>query len=558
MRRAGPAGRRRAWRQHNDASTARPFCASLVPSGTKSSPARCVTARGDLAADREKGPKMKLLTVLASATLLTLPALPVMAQAPSTLRIGLQEDPDMLDPHKARTFVGRIVFKGLCDKLIDITPDLKLVPRLATEWSFSTDGLTLTMKLRTDAKFHDGDAFTAEAAKANLERARTLPDSLRKSELASVDSIETPDASTIVMKLKRPDATLLAQLTDRAGMMLAPKSLAGDVAAKPVCSGPYKFVERVQNDRIVLEKFKEHWEAANYNFDRVIYRSIPDTTVRLANLRAGELDMLERLAPTDVKSAKADKSLTVASIANLGYQGITINTGNGDAAKQPMGLDKRVRQALSLSIDRKVLSQVVFEGLYEPMVQPFNPGNPYVSADFPVPARDVAKAKALLKAAGAEKVAVELFVTNNPVDAQLGQVIQAMAQEAGIDVQIRSTEFASQLRDQQQGKFQMSRIGWSGRVDPDGNIHQFVTSKGSQNDGKYANPQVDKLLDEARTVYDVPARKKLYDAAQTILQDELPIVYLYNQTVFFALRSNIEGFVINPDGMIRLAGLKRK
>ncbi len=501
---------------------------------------------------------MKLLTVLASATLLTLPALPVMAQAPSTLRIGLQEDPDMLDPHKARTFVGRIVFKGLCDKLIDITPDLKLVPRLATEWSFSTDGLTLTMKLRTDAKFHDGDAFTAEAAKANLERARTLPDSLRKSELASVDSIETPDASTIVMKLKRPDATLLAQLTDRAGMMLAPKSLAGDVAAKPVCSGPYKFVERVQNDRIVLEKFKEHWEAANYNFDRVIYRSIPDTTVRLANLRAGELDMLERLAPTDVKSAKADKSLTVASIANLGYQGITINTGNGDAAKQPMGLDKRVRQALSLSIDRKVLSQVVFEGLYEPMVQPFNPGNPYVSADFPVPARDVAKAKALLKAAGAEKVAVELFVTNNPVDAQLGQVIQAMAQEAGIDVQIRSTEFASQLRDQQQGKFQMSRIGWSGRVDPDGNIHQFVTSKGSQNDGKYANPQVDKLLDEARTVYDVPARKKLYDAAQTILQDELPIVYLYNQTVFFALRSNIEGFVINPDGMIRLAGLKRK
>ncbi|MFA6967574.1 ABC transporter substrate-binding protein [Bosea sp. (in: a-proteobacteria)] len=501
---------------------------------------------------------MKLLSVLASATMLACAALPAAAQAPSTLRIGLQEDPDMLDPHKARTFVGRIVFKGLCDKLLDITPDLKLVPRLATEWSFSPDGLTLTMKLRTDARFHDGDAFNAEAAKANIERARTLPDSLRRSELASVDSIETPDASTIVLKLKRPDATLLAQLTDRAGMMLAPKSLSGDVAAKPVCSGPYKFVERVQNDRIVLERFKEHWEAQNYHFDRVIYRSIPDTTVRLANLRSGELDMLERLAPTDVKSAQGDKALKVASIANLGYQGITINTANGDAAKQPMGMDKRVRQALSLSIDRKVLSQVVFEGLYEPMIQPFNPGNPYVSADFPVPARDVAKAKALLKEAGVAKVSVELFVTNNPVDAQLGQVIQAMAAEAGIDIQIRSTEFASQLRDQQQGKFQMSRIGWSGRIDPDGNIHQFVTSKGNQNDGKYSNAEVDKLLDEARTVYDVAERKKRYDAAQKFLQDELPIVYLYNQTVFFALRSNISGFVINPDGMIRLAGLKRQ
>lgn len=500
---------------------------------------------------------MKHVALLASAALLGLAALPVQAQSPSTLRIGLQEDPDVLDPHKARTFVGRIVFKGLCDKLLDITPELKIIPRLATEWSFSADGLTLTMKLRTDAKFHDGEAFDAAAAKANLERAMTLPDSLRKSELASVESVSVADPATIVLKLKRQDATLLAQLTDRAGMMLSPKSLGPDIGGKPVCSGPYQFVERVQNDRIVLDKFKGHWEAANYHFDRVIYRAIPDTTVRLANLRAGELDMLERLAPTDVGSAKADKALKVASTANLGYQGITINTNHGEAANQPMGKDKRVRQALSLAIDRKVLSQVVFDGLYEPMNQPFNPGNQYLSAAHPVPARDVAKAKALLKEAGLSKVSVELFVTNNPVDAQLGQVIQAMAQEAGVEIQIRSTEFASQLRDQQQGKFQMSRIGWSGRIDPDGNLHQFVTSKGNQNDGRYSNAEVDRLLDEARTLYDVAERKKRYDAAQKILQDELPIVYLYNQTVFFALRSNIQGFVVNPDGMIRLSGLKR-
>lgn len=504
---------------------------------------------------------MKLLKGLVAASVLALatwPSLPqAQAQTPSTLRIGLQEDPDMLDPHKARTFVGRIVFMGLCDRLLDITPELKLVPRLATSWEFSTDGLTLTMKLRSDAKFHDGEPFNAEAAKANLERAMTLPESLRKSELSSVASVEAPDPATLVLKLKRPDATLLSQLTDRAGMMLAPKSLSGDVAAKPVCSGPYKFVERVQNDRIVLEKFKEHWEADKYNFDRIVYRAIPDTTVRLANLRAGELDMLERLAPTDVKSAKTDTSLKVMSIANLGYQGITINTNNGDAAKQPMGQDKRVRQALSLAIDRKVLSQVVFEGLYEPMNQPFNPGNFYLSSDFPVPERDVAKAKALLKEAGQPKVTAELFVTNNPVETQVGQVIQAMAQEAGIDVQLRATEFASQLRDQQQGKFQMSRIGWSGRIDPDGNIHPFVTTGGGQNDGKYSNPEVDRLLNEARTIYEPAERKKRYDAAQKILQDDLPLIYLYNQTVFFALRKNIEGFIINPDGLIRLAGLKR-
>jgi peptide/nickel transport system substrate-binding protein len=500
---------------------------------------------------------MKQLALLASAALLALSPLPALAQSPSTLRIGLQDDPDVLDPHKARTFVGRIVFMGLCDRLVDITPELKIIPRLATEWSFSADGLTLTMKLRGDAKFHDGEAFNAAAAKANLERAMTLPDSLRKSELASVESVSAPDAQTLVLKLKRPDATLLAQLTDRAGMMLSPKSLGADISAKPVCSGPYQFVERVQNDRIVLDKFKDHWEAEKYGFDRVVYRSIPDTTVRLANLRAGELDLLERLAPTDVTSAKADKSLQVLGVPNLGYQGITINTQHGEAANQPMGKDKRVRQALSLAIDRKVLSQAVFEGLYTPMNQPFPPDNQYLSDAHPVAERNVAKAKALLKEAGQEKVSVELLVANNPVEAQVGQVLQAMAQEVGIDIQIRSTEFASLLRDQQQGKFQLSKIGWSGRIDPDGNIHQFVTTKGNQNDGRYSNPQVDKLLDEARTLYDTAERKKRYDAAQTILQDELPIIYLYNETRFFALRSTIQGFVMNPDGMIRLAGLKR-
>jgi peptide/nickel transport system substrate-binding protein len=150
---------------------------------------------------------MKRFALLASAVFIGLAALPVQAQSPSTLRIGLQEDPDILDPHKARTFVGRIVFKGLCDKLLDITPELKIVPRLATEWSFSADGLTLTMKLRTDAKFHDGEAFDAAAAKANLERAMTLPDSLRKSELASVESVSVVDPATIALKLKRADAT---------------------------------------------------------------------------------------------------------------------------------------------------------------------------------------------------------------------------------------------------------------------------------------------------------------------------------------------------------------
>jgi peptide/nickel transport system substrate-binding protein len=206
-----------------------------------------------------------------------------------------------------------------------------------------------------------------------------------------------------------------------------------------------------------------------------------------------------------------------------------------------------------------VINQVVFENTHPPTVQAFPPSSPYYRKDLVVPPRDVAKARALLREAGVTApLKLEMMITNNPVDAQLGQVVQAMVQEAGFDVSLRSMEFASQLRDQQQGKFQLSRVGWSGRIDPDGNIHPFWTSRGGQNDGKYSNPTIDKLLTDARAVYDQAERKKLYDEAQTIAQDEIPVLYLYNQPWFYATSARISGFQLHPDGMIRLGGLKRQ
>jgi peptide/nickel transport system substrate-binding protein len=500
--------------------------------------------------------KMTAKAALAAA-ILACAAAPALAQ--SQLRIGLQEDPDVLDPHRARTFVGRIVFKALCDKLFDASPDLKLVPRLATEWGFSQDGLTATLKLRAGVKFHDGSAFTAAIAKANLERARTNPESLRRSEITTIDTIEAPDDLTLVIKLKQKDATLLSQLADRAGMMMAQSSLGPEPQTRPVCSGPYKFVERVQNDRIVLERFADHWEAANYHFDRVVYRMMPDTTVRLANLRSGEIDMLERLAATDVKSVQADRNLRLIFTPGLGYQGLTLNLNNGEAANNPFGKDKRVRQAFSIAIDRKVLDEVVHENTHPPTIQPFPPASPYYLKELPSPPRDLARAKALLKEAGVTgPLKLEMMVTNNPVDAQLGQVIQAMVNEAGFDLTLRSMEFATQLRDQQQGRFQLSRVGWSGRIDPDGNVHPFWTTGGGQNDAKYSNPTVDKLLNDARAVYDFDARKKLYDEAQKIIQDEVPQIYLYNQPWYYAMSAKLGGFAVHPDGMIRLGGIKRQ
>ncbi len=308
------------------------------------------------------------------------------------LRIGLQEDPDVLDPHRARTYVGRLVFTSLCDKLVDLDAKLQFVPQLAASWSWSEDNKTLTFKLRDDAYFHDGSKFDAAAAKANLERAMTLQDSMRKGELASVERIEAPDAQTLVLHLKRPDATLVAQLSDRAGMMLSPKSFEGDPAAvgrKPICSGPYQFVERVQNDRIVLEKFDKYYDAKSYAFARLVFLPIPDTTVRLSNLRAGGLDILERMNPSDAPQVRSDKSVQFMSASGLGFQEVFYNLGNGKRAETSPFKDPRVRHAFELTIDRNVINEVVGGGIFEPASQPFPPASPYHTDKFPVPKRDV-------------------------------------------------------------------------------------------------------------------------------------------------------------------------
>lgn len=479
------------------------------------------------------------------------------AQA-AELRIGLAEDPDVLDPDQSRTFVGRIVYAALCDKLVDITPELELVPQLATGWDWSDDGKVLTMTLREGVVFHDGEPFNAAAVAANIDRSQNMDESRRKSELASVASTEVVDDRTIRVNLSNPDATLLAQLADRAGMMVSPKAAeaaGADFGNNPVCSGPFRFKERVQQDRIVLEKFADYWNADAINFDSVTYLPITDGTVRLANLRAGDVDIIERLAATDVASVKADGNLQLELAVSLGYQGITVNVNNGDRAQNPLGQDSRVRRALSLAIDREALNQVVFEGVMAAGNQPFPPTSPWYSADYPIPRRDVAAAKALLAEAGVETVDVELQLSTDPVAQQVGQVIQAMAAEAGINIKIVAKEFATQLSEQTAGNYQASQIGWSGRVDPDGNIHQFMTCAGGINDSKYCNPAVDDLLNAARTTTDMAERKAKYDAALAILAEDMPIIYLYHQTWLWALAGKVQGFVPYPDGMIRLEGV---
>jgi peptide/nickel transport system substrate-binding protein len=484
------------------------------------------------------------------------------ASAQTTLRIGLAEDPDALDPTTARTYVGRIVFASLCDKLFDIDDKLNIVPQLALSHDTSADGKTVTIRLRPNVTFHDGEKFDAEAARFSLDRHLTMQGSFRRGEISLIEKIDVVDPLTIRLSLKAPFAPLMAQLTDRAGMMVSPKAaraLGDRFGTAPVCAGPYKFTERVALDRIVVDRFPDYWDKSRVSIDRIVYRPIQDSTVRLANLKSGQLDLLERLLATDVGEVKKDTRIRLATGFELGYQGITMNVGNGEKANSPLGKDARVRRALELSIDRDAIDQVVFNGVQSPNNQWVNPQNPYYQPKFPTPKRDVARARALLKEAGVTgPVTLDFMVPNNPETRAVAEVIQSMTAEAGFDLKIRVTEFATSLNEAEKGNFQLYMLSWSGRTDPDGNIYVFASCKGAQNYGRTCDPALDALLDRARSVTSQAERKALYEQVAAKWLSEGSVLYLYHRALLFAHSARLEGFKVMPDGLIRVTDLKLK
>ena len=481
------------------------------------------------------------------------------AQA-QTLRIGLREDPDILDPTLARTFVGRIVFAALCDKLFDINEKLEIVPQLATGYKWE-DPKTLLITLRDEVKFHDGEPMDAEAVRYSLNRHLTLQGSFRRGEINTMESVEVADPKTVRIRLKEPSSPFLSQLTDRAGMIVSPKAAeaAGrNFGTKPVCAGPYRFVERVAQDRIVVERFPGYWNAAAVTIPRITYQPIPDNTVRLANLQSGALEMVQTIEPDDIKTVQRNPKLKVVAYDGLGYQSITLNLANGTRAGGPFAKDPRVRAAFELAIDRDAINQVVYEGAWTVTAQPVPPASPFHVKEFQPQPRDLATARALLKQAGVTlPVQLEMTIPNSPDLRQVGEVIQAMVKEAGFELKLSAMEFASSLQVANRGDFETYLIGWSGRADPDGNTWTFMHSNGAQNDGKYSNPEVDKLLDAARVEQDVAKRRALYAQVwQIALRQDRSRIYLWHAKNIVAHTTRLSGFVPVPDGLIRPQGLK--
>jgi len=483
------------------------------------------------------------------AVLLSLPATAAFAQG--TLRIGLNEDPDALDPARSGTFVGRIVFAATCDKLIDTDPRDTFVPQLATAWSWSADNLALTLELRQGVHFQDGAVMDADAVAANLQRYRTAPESLRKSELKPVSAVEVIDPHTIRLRLSQPYAPLVAVLADRAGMMISPATLSGDVTKTLACAGPFKLTQRVAEDRIVVDRFPGYWNAGAIHLDRIVYEPQPDTSVRLVNLQAGQLDMVERLGPTDAAAVRKNPKLMLVGETALAYNSISINLANHGVLANPM-----VREALEAAIDRVALAKVVTDGQFTPSNQFEAPHSLYWDAARPTPPRNLAQAKALLKQAGMPHPAFTLLVGNSSLEQQTGEVLQAMADEAGFDVRIQAAEANAQVAAARAGNYDATVVIWSGRPDPDGNVAIWLQCDGFLNWGKYCNHGFDALLAKARGVTDVAARQAVYrQVVDTYLEDR-PHIVLWHVKWLWALNGKVSGFVPAPDGLIRPQGMR--
>jgi peptide/nickel transport system substrate-binding protein len=342
--------------------------------------------------------------------------------------------------------------------------------------------------------------------------------------------------------------------------MVSPKAAqaaGANFGAKPVCAGPFKFAERVAQDRIVLERYADYWNTGQVHFDKVTYTPIPDAAVRLANLRSGQLDLIERINPSDIEGLKKDKRLKIARITEIGYQGITINVGKSELAqKNPLGRDAKVREAFELSLDRQGIVQVVMDNEATVGNQWVAPNNAYYARNIPVPKRDVARARALLKEAGVTQPSFTL-VTPTTSDAQrIALVVQAMARDAGFDVKIQSTEFATSLNMADKGEFEAYVLAWSGRADPDGNLYNFDGCKQPLNYAGYCVSEVDALLDKSRALLDAAERKKVYEQIAARVLKDRPIVYLYHRNWLWVHNTKLDGVRSVPDGLMRVTGMK--
>ena len=478
-----------------------------------------------------------------------------------SVTFAMNSDISNMDPLLSGLFVDRHLMYAMYDSLVRVTPKGEIIPWLATKWTISPDGRSYTFNLRTDVKYQDGTPFDAASAKWNIDRYRLTKGSLRLGELAPVDSVTVVDPYTLRLDLKAASAPLLSTLVDRSGMMLSQKAVEAGGAdfnrkAFKAGSGPFILTEAVKDDHYTFVKNPDWWgKAPNGDklpyLDTVIIKPITDGDVRLTNIRTGQVQATNAITGKDVPTVKADPSLVYQEIAGVGYDSLIPNRAPGFLFNE-----KRYVQAVSLAMDRaELLAKGPAQGVGAVAYGPIAPSHFAYDPNFkPFEKPDIAAAKKLIADVGKGPLKFELLASSgNAATLQFAQLLQAQLAKADITMEIKTLLFNEIVKLQQDHKhLGMTLIGWSGRIDPDGNVYDFNYTGRPNNDSAYSNKEVDALLDQTRTATDNAKRKDLFLKAQQIfvVDDPARIFYDFNAAQLLTAK-NVQGFSVFPDQLPR-------
>jgi len=454
-----------------------------------------------------------------------------------TLRIGWIPDAKTLDPHFSVQFSERYALYLIFNTLVGLDKGFNVVPELARAWQVSPDGKRVTFQLQRGVKFHDGTDFTAEVVKWNIDRILDpQTKSPQRSQLEpAVAAVTVVDPSTVAFELKKPFAPLLAALAERPGFIVSPaavKQSGPDFGRRPVGTGPFRFVEWVADSQVTLERFPDYWDRGKPYLDKVIFRVVPDPTVRLTMVRTGEVDITTDLDTKDVPTLQADPSLRISEMRPAARW-----TALQWHVDEPPFNSKALRQAIALAIDRNELKDVLLGGFGEPARGPVVPGLWWFDPNLKGFGHDVEAARKKLTEAGYPNGFRHKFVVENtPQWIRQAELLQGQLQKINVTMDLEAVNTADAYALIVQRKTNWTHTRWTQRADPAGLLSILFQSKGFANSTGYSNRRVDELLDRAATIYEPERRKPLYHEAERIITDDVPYVFL-NYTAEFAVMS---------------------
>ncbi len=462
-----------------------------------------------------------------------------------TLTAAIAGEPDQLDPQKSTAYFSFEVLENVFDTLVEPDDNLEMRPALAESWQVSGDQLTWTFHLRPGISWHDGSPFTASDVVYSYRR--IIDEKLANvDKLSAVREIRAPDPQTVVIDVAQPTPNLLTNLGGFKGMAIVQRHNveSGEIATRPVGTGPFAFAGRTSGDSITLTANKNYWGGAP-KVPGVTFRFISEPSTALSALQAGEIDWTDAIPPQRVEQLKGDDSLHLAVTPSNDYWYLALNE-----ARKPWN-DVRVRQAIAYGIDRESILQATSYGTAAANQLAIPQGNPWYTP-YDRYRHDEGRARDLLREAGVGNQTLDMLVTTEyPETVTAAQIIADNLAALGITVNIRTVDFATWLDEQNSGHFGMLMMGWLGNIDPDDFYYAQHHTDGTSNAQKFSDPDVDRLLDAARTETDRAARKDDYDRAATIIADKASYIYLYNPSVIQGWSTNLTGYEARRDGAVR-------